>query len=88
MIGSTTRADLRGLVLAVGVDRDDHLSAASTREPVTESQCRALTAVDRDVADERSGRNRGLGGGPVLRSVDDDDDLGGEARGLARGSPG
>ena len=35
-IGSTTRADLLGLVLAVGVDRGDHLRAAGTRQPVAE----------------------------------------------------
>ena len=53
-IGRDHGADLVGLVLAVGVDRDDHLGAAGAGQPVAEPQRGALAAVDRHVADERA----------------------------------
>src|SRR5205807_9189439 len=74
---------LLGLVLTVGIDRRNHLGTARSRQPVAESERGALTAIDGDVAYERSsvgGARRGL----IARAVDDDDHLRLETGRLAR----
>ena len=76
-------AKLLGLVLAVGVDRGDDPRSARPGQPVAQPQRRALSPVDRDVADQRAGL-ASLRRGGVLGAVDDDDHLGREARGFAR----
>ena len=76
-------ADLFGLVLAVGVDRRNHLRAAGAREPVAELQRRALAAIDGNVAHERAGAGR-LGGCRIASAVDDHDHIELQTGGLAR----
>ncbi len=75
--------DLARLVLAVGVDRRDHVGPAGPRQPVAEAQRGALATVDGHVAHERARAAR-LGGGAVLGAVDDDDHLDLQPGGLGR----
>ena len=82
-IGCTTRPSSSGSywpsASIVAMIRDPR----ALRQPVAQPQRRALSPVDRHVADERAGL-ASLGRGGVLGAVDDDDHLGREACGFAR----
>jgi hypothetical protein len=75
--------ELERLVLAVRVDRGDHLGASLACQPVPELEHQPLATVDLDVA-HQSTRGGRLFGGRIRRTIHDHDHLSRQTRNLAR----
>ena len=66
--------DIRGPVLAVGIERHDDVGAVPQRQGDAGLQRGALPEIDRMTDDRRAGSGRGIAG-PVARTVVDHDDV-------------